>query len=111
MTEKQTAIKSAKSGSALNSVGIDPNNNNFQIFFPAASQPDIIRSVQKDQFYVKQLSEQIFDVATKIIGISFIKSHLQGPRLAMKLQREVSLISELSYYTLTTILGKTRYSC
>lgn len=65
-------------------------------FFISAPQPDIVRSSQKDQFYLKQFSDQTFDLMNK----------LKGPRFALKYQRDILFLTELAYYGLTTVLGQ-----
>jgi hypothetical protein len=36
--------------------------------FPAASQPDIVRASQKDDFYKKFLTDELFDLVNRLFG-------------------------------------------
>eukprot|EP01116_Phalansterium_solitarium_P020731 TRINITY_DN6202_c0_g1_i2.p1 TRINITY_DN6202_c0_g1~~TRINITY_DN6202_c0_g1_i2.p1 ORF type:complete len:183 (-),score=64.19 TRINITY_DN6202_c0_g1_i2:470-1018(-) len=73
----------------------DPSRSLAQFSFPRAAQPDIVRSAQKDEFYRKHINDQTFDAVNKIFG----------PRVAMRLQRELELCADLAYFGLTTGFG------
>jgi hypothetical protein len=68
MTDRSNSSQNPSKTQRSESAGLDGTSSNFKLFFPSASPPDIIRASQKDQFYIKFLSEQCFDVVTKIIG-------------------------------------------
>lgn len=65
------------------------------MFFPYSQQPDIVRSSQKDQFYIKYLHDQLFDIFTKILG----------PRFGLRFSKELAIASEVAFYSSTTIPG------
>eukprot|EP01128_Nolandella_sp_AFSM9_P009618 TRINITY_DN6245_c0_g1_i1.p1 TRINITY_DN6245_c0_g1~~TRINITY_DN6245_c0_g1_i1.p1 ORF type:complete len:302 (+),score=21.72 TRINITY_DN6245_c0_g1_i1:123-1028(+) len=64
--------------------------------FPFAEQADILRSVQKDDFYLRKVNGDLFDVVRQIAG----------PRFAMTHKPEVSLTADFLYYVLTTAVGR-----
>jgi hypothetical protein len=43
-------------------------SKNEKVLLPAAAQPDIVRSNQKDQFYLKYINDQVFDLVNKSLG-------------------------------------------
>jgi hypothetical protein len=47
------------------------NANSHGMFFGSASPADIVRANQKDQFYLKQLADQSFDVVSRLFGIRY----------------------------------------
>jgi len=63
--------------------------------FPEASQPAIVRSAQKDDFYHQDLQSSAQTVARQLLG----------PREAARVQRQVKLLASLLYYGLTTGCG------
>ncbi|CAG8568190.1 5323_t:CDS:2 [Ambispora gerdemannii] len=67
----------------------------FNISFPYAAQPDIIRANQKDVYYQRVLEEQITNIFRQFFGT----------RRQHQYQKEVVLISDSFYYCLTTLLG------
>ncbi|RGB34827.1 Pex12 amino terminal region-domain-containing protein [Rhizophagus diaphanus] len=67
----------------------------FNISFPYAAQPDIVRANQKDVYYQQILGEQM----TNTFRIFF------GTRLQHQYQKEVNVISDLFYFCLTALLG------
>ena len=74
------------------------NDGNVQLgplMFSAASQPDIVRSSQKDVFYLNQFRAQ----TTEILG------KLLGARFALHYQPEMKLAAEVLYYGLSTLAG------
>eukprot|EP01122_Echinamoeba_exundans_P013378 TRINITY_DN5837_c0_g2_i1.p1 TRINITY_DN5837_c0_g2~~TRINITY_DN5837_c0_g2_i1.p1 ORF type:complete len:355 (-),score=39.81 TRINITY_DN5837_c0_g2_i1:147-1172(-) len=75
-----------------------PANRNPQseLFFPFAPQPDIVRASQKDEYYKKLLYDKYFDLVRYYLG----------PREALTVQDETKLASDLSYYGLTTLVGR-----
>jgi len=77
-------------------LSLSPKRARHELFFPYASQPDIVRSSQKDEFYRKQHNEQCFEVASRVFG----------PRAALKFQKEINLFAELSYFIPTTVIGQ-----
>lgn len=44
------------------------NANTGGMFFGRATPADIVRANQKDQFYLKQLADQSFDVISRLFG-------------------------------------------
>ncbi|KAI1314650.1 peroxisome biogenesis factor 10 [Mortierella claussenii] len=67
----------------------------FNLALPRASQPDIIRANQKDSYYQQILKDQVKDAVQEIFG----------NRVQHMYQTEVGVISDLCYYSLTTLLG------
>ncbi|CAI2189345.1 15419_t:CDS:2, partial [Funneliformis geosporum] len=67
----------------------------FNITFPYAAQPDIIRANQKDVYYQRVLEEQVINVFRTFFGT----------RILHQYQKEVNVISDLFYFGLTTLLG------
>lgn len=65
----------------------------FQLF--AAGAPELVRSNQKDRFYVEHIHTLLSDVSR----------HLLPLRWWLNWQRELQLAAELTYYGLTTVLG------
>jgi peroxin-10 len=63
--------------------------------FPDADQPDIVRSSQKDDYYRKCLSEQVFDAISRTLG----------GRVALQTQLEVRSLSDAAYFWLQTGVG------
>ncbi|EFA75552.1 RING zinc finger-containing protein [Heterostelium album PN500] len=117
-----------------NSTGTSNNVNNNQsittttpyhnratsgLFPQYADQPDIVRASQKDDFYKRLFEEQVFEILTRVAGIITIttlqininqNSYLiqlnnKGPRVMMNKQNESKLLSSLTYYILTTLIG------
>lgn len=83
----------------MNSSSQSSNNEETESehqLFPPATQPDIVRASQKDEFYLKFLNDQIFDLVNKALGA----------RTALRFQRELGLLGTLSFFVLTTVLGK-----
>lgn len=72
-----------------------PEMEKSNLFFPFAPQPDILRATQKDEFYKRVLYERFFDLVQDFLG----------PRVALNVQDEVKLASDVSYYGLTQLLG------
>ncbi|EGG14996.1 RING zinc finger-containing protein [Cavenderia fasciculata] len=70
-------------------------SNNTSLYPSYADQPDIVRASQKDEFYKKLFEDQVFEVLTRLLG----------PRFIMNKQNESKLVSNLSYFILTTLLG------
>jgi peroxin-10 len=66
------------------------------IRFPFAEQPDIIRASQKDEFYQRVLNQQAYEVTIQSLG----------PRTASKFKDEFSLLSDLFYFGVSTLLGR-----
>ncbi|KAI9488571.1 Pex12 amino terminal region-domain-containing protein [Zychaea mexicana] len=63
--------------------------------FPSGAQPDIIRSNQKDVYYLAVLQEQMSSVCQQFLG----------SRLQHQWQKEINTLSDFCYYGLTTLLG------
>ncbi|TPX63723.1 hypothetical protein SpCBS45565_g06417 [Spizellomyces sp. 'palustris'] len=63
--------------------------------FPYGSQPDIIRANQKDVYYRKFLQDQFSSIFRSFFGT----------RVHLKYQDKVNLLSDLTYYGLTTAAG------
>ncbi|CAG8474681.1 9245_t:CDS:2 [Funneliformis caledonium] len=72
-----------------------PKIPKFNISFPYAAQPDIIRANQKDVYYQRVLEEQVTNVFRTFFGT----------RIQHQYQKEVNVISDLFYFGLTTLLG------
>ncbi|KAL1923145.1 uncharacterized protein VTP21DRAFT_9521 [Calcarisporiella thermophila] len=68
---------------------------NFNLNFPSAAQPDIIRSNQKDVYYQSILQDQISSIVQQQFGTQF--QH--------KFQNEIRMLSDLCYFGLTTLAG------
>jgi peroxin-10 len=64
--------------------------------FPLASQPDIVRASQKDEYFKKQLNDNLFELV----------QYYLGPRTAMKVQEDVNLAAQLCYYGMSTLMGR-----
>lgn len=62
--------------------------------FPAGA-PELVRSNQKDRFYTDHLTSLVSDISRQALPL----------RLWLRWQREFQLLAELSYYSLTTVLG------
>ncbi|KAI9591106.1 Pex12 amino terminal region-domain-containing protein [Syncephalis fuscata] len=67
----------------------------FNIAFPVAAQPDIIRANQKDLYYRTQLQE----------GIDYAFREALGTRQFLRYQSEIRTFSDFLYYILTTLTG------
>ncbi|CAO1622990.1 unnamed protein product [Parajaminaea phylloscopi] len=63
--------------------------------FPAAFQPSIIRSFQKDTYYLSLLQSQLSDVVRSLLGSRFLQVNAQ----------RVSLLAAVAYYATTTWEG------
>lgn len=63
--------------------------------FPAAFQPSIIRSFQKDSYYLSLLQTQLSDVVRSLLGSRFLQSNAE----------RVSLLAAFAYYATTTWEG------
>ncbi|CAJ0760326.1 7580_t:CDS:2 [Entrophospora sp. SA101] len=67
----------------------------FNLSFPEAAQPDIIRANQKDVYYQRVLAEQMSQVFRLLLGT----------RRQHQCQKEITIISDFCYFCLTTLLG------
>ncbi|CAG8435867.1 hypothetical protein RhiirA5_415854 [Rhizophagus irregularis] len=95
---KEKAIPSTSTTMQLSSNQVDRMKKSipkFNISFPYAAQPDIIRANQKDVYYQQILGEQM----TNTFRMFF------GTRLQHQYQKEVNVISDLFYFCLTALLG------
>lgn len=63
--------------------------------FSPAPQPDIVRALQKDEYFIAQFSEDVKDVATDLIGSN----------RSSQLEDELDLLTEMCYHTCTTLIG------
>lgn len=63
--------------------------------FPSAFQPSIIRSYQKDSYYLSLLRSQLHEVTRTLLGSRFLQQHGQA----------VSLFAALGYHIFTTWEG------
>lgn len=63
--------------------------------FPAAFQPSIIRSYQKDTYYLSLLRSQVSDVVRSIFGSRFLQTHAEP----------VALLAGIAYYICSTNQG------
>ena len=61
--------------------------------FPLASQPDILRCFQKDQFYVNVLKEECFELAASVLGA-----------MSTKWDPEWELVASAAYYGVTGLV-------
>ena len=89
---------SGNSGSRLEfKEPVNGENSSFRskFFFPTATQADIVRAYQKDHFYIRFLNDQIFELVRNLFG----------PNFALKFQKETYSLSELIYFSLTTLMG------
>jgi peroxin-10 len=66
------------------------------LFFPLASQPDIVRASQKDEYYKRVLYDKYYEIVQRIMG----------PAYAVVAPDEIKFFSELCYYGLSTLLGR-----
>lgn len=64
--------------------------------FPYATAPNILRSVQKDEYYIDHLRKQLNAV---VIG-------LVGTRTQMKWNQSIKYLSDILYYMTTTLVEK-----
>lgn len=62
--------------------------------FPASGQPEMVRSLEKDSFYVGRLRDDLQELASSILG-----------NRGAVLQQEISVLAELAYFLLTTGTG------
>eukprot|EP01114_Cavostelium_apophysatum_P019993 TRINITY_DN6586_c0_g1_i2.p1 TRINITY_DN6586_c0_g1~~TRINITY_DN6586_c0_g1_i2.p1 ORF type:complete len:302 (+),score=32.30 TRINITY_DN6586_c0_g1_i2:35-940(+) len=60
-----------------------------------APSSDIVRSFQKDQFSIKQFQDDLTECVMK----------LRGPRFVMKYQKELPMLADLFFHSITTLLG------
>ena len=67
--------------------------SHFQLF--AAGAPELVRSNQKDRFYVEHIHTLLSDILRQFLPL----------RWWLNWQRELQLAAELAYYGLTTVLG------
>ncbi|XP_063421535.1 peroxisome assembly protein 10-B-like [Mytilus trossulus] len=63
--------------------------------FKKSGHAEIIRSHQKDEFYIGYLKSQITDISQALLG----------PRNWIKWRKELDLFADLGYFTLTTFAG------
>lgn len=68
----------------------------FQMSFPIAAQPDIVRASQKDEGYKLQLAELCHDAVRRVLG----------PRRAILCSSETETVAGLLYHVLTTGCGQ-----
>jgi hypothetical protein len=59
----------AESNSSQDAVVGTTFSNSNDLFFPFASQPDIVRASQKDEYYKRVFYEKNFEVVQKFFGI------------------------------------------
>eukprot|EP00455_Lapot_gusevi_P019223 TRINITY_DN2065_c0_g1_i2.p1 TRINITY_DN2065_c0_g1~~TRINITY_DN2065_c0_g1_i2.p1 ORF type:complete len:343 (-),score=35.90 TRINITY_DN2065_c0_g1_i2:33-1061(-) len=62
--------------------------------FPPASQPDIVRAYQKDQFYANLFRDECQELASSILGVR-----------SGRIEPEIHAFSEACYHGLTTLIG------
>lgn len=65
-----------------------------QLHLLPAGAPELVRSNQKDRFYIDRISALLSDISRQLLPL----------RLWLKWQRELHLLVELGYYGLTTLL-------
>ncbi|GAQ83940.1 peroxin 10 [Klebsormidium nitens] len=63
--------------------------------FPPAAQPEVMRAAEKDEQYLKHVSDTCYDIARRYLGA----------RRAAEYQNETRLAGRLLYYLLTTGTG------
>ncbi|KAG9292035.1 hypothetical protein G9A89_017934 [Geosiphon pyriformis] len=101
MTDKEHLSKTIEQGSNNPSLQVEAGNKgkkpfpHFNVSFPYARQPDIIRANQKDVYYQRVLEEQMTNVFRQFFGT----------RSQHYYQKEVVLLSDLFYFCLTTLVG------
>ncbi|RIA93300.1 Pex12 amino terminal region-domain-containing protein [Glomus cerebriforme] len=97
-SSKENAIPSTSTTAQLSSNQMNKLKRpipKFNISFPYAAQPDIIRANQKDVYYQQVLGEQVTNVFRTFFGT----------RIQHQYQKEVNVISDMFYFCLTTLLG------
>ena len=62
--------------------------------YPAGT-PEVVRATQKDRFYTEHITSLLSDISRQLLPL----------RLWLRWQRELQLLAELGYYSLTTLLG------
>ena len=65
-----------------------------QLCLLPAGAPELVRSNQKDRFYVDRITAFLADISRQVLPL----------RLWLKWQRELQLLAELGYYGLTTVI-------
>ncbi len=65
-----------------------------QLHLLPAGAPELVRSNQKDRFYIDRISALLSDISRQLLPL----------RSWIRWQRELHLLTELSYYGLTTLL-------
>lgn len=65
-----------------------------QLCLLPAGAPELVRSNQKDRFYINRITAFLADISRQVLPL----------RLWLKWQRELQLLAELGYYGLTTVI-------
>lgn len=63
------------------------------LFFPLASQPDIVRASQKDEYYKRVLYDKYYEIVQRIMGTLELRS-------CLKLRSRFSCLFNFTYYYL-----------
>jgi len=63
--------------------------------FKASPQPDLVRAAQKDEYFLTKLREETREVTSSLLG-----------RNSARFEAEADLLSNVTYYGLTSFLGK-----
>jgi len=63
--------------------------------FPFATAPDIVRSHQKDDYYVTMLNKKVEDVVALLVG----------PSSVLRQREELRLVTRIVYYAINTLRG------
>jgi len=91
--------------------------SNAPLMFPAAAQPDILRCLQKDEYYLSQLQEDMHEVASNLLGtrsvaalsICFLSSRIYCAvtgRRSGQYKSEIDAMAGVLYYGLTAASGE-----
>lgn len=86
---------SSQAGPSSRPDGPDAYRPNSAFSFPAAFQPSIIRSFQKDSYYLSLLQAQLSDVTREVFGSRFLQLN----------SNKIMLLAGIAYYVFTTAEG------
>lgn len=86
---------SSQAGPSSRPEGPDAYRPSSAFSFPAAFQPSIIRSFQKDSYYLSLLQAQLSDVTREVFGSRFLQLN----------SNKITLLASIAYYVFTTAEG------
>jgi len=66
------------------------------VMFSLAPEPDVVRALQKDDYFVSWLNEEFSAISTSILG----------GRSGARYERETELLSHAAYHACTSLIGK-----